>query len=310
MAQTAIELARSDIYDIARPAFAQALGDKPLNFEAEAGFAMQLLASNDYLLKTAMDDRQSLVDAVVNVAAIGISLNPAKKQAYLVPRRVGSARKVCLDISYMGLLDLVVQSGAIRWGQARLVHEKDLFEMVGVDKEPVHQFKPFGDRGAVVGGYCVVKTPDGDYLTDAMDVVEINNIRDRSESWKSGKSCPWRTDWGEMAKKTVIKRAYKTWPKTGNMERVEAAIQLLNETNGEGLAKPNAPAGPDITDTLAQVEKATSSPAVKAIWESVSKLLPATSDERAQVKAAVIARLGVIKTQTETIEPKEEAHAA
>jgi recombination protein RecT len=38
------------------------------------------------------------------VAAIGITLNPASKLAYLVPRD----GMVCLDISYMGLLHRAV----------------------------------------------------------------------------------------------------------------------------------------------------------------------------------------------------------
>lgn len=206
------------------------LADTSINFEREAGFAIQVLTASDYITKLAVNDRQSVVNAVTNIAAIGISLNPAKKQAYLVPRK----GKVCLDISYMGLIDLAVQSGSIMWAQADLVYSSDGFELVGFDKPPAHKRNPFApNRGDVVGVYVVVKTHSGDYLTTCMSKEEVDAIKNRSESVKSGKQSPWDTDYGEMAKKTVVKRAYKYWPKS---DRLDKAIHHLNTDGEEGLA--------------------------------------------------------------------------
>lgn len=220
----------SDYVYGAEATFQNVLVDRSINFEREAGFAIQILTSGDYIAKLASSDKQSVVNAVTNIAAIGISLNPAKKQAYLVPRK----GKICLDISYMGLIDLAVQAGSILWAQADLVYANDAFTLNGFDKPPTHSFNPFSkDRGDVVGAYVVVKTASGDYLTDCMSVEEINAIKNRSESVKAGKSSPWDTDYGEMAKKTVVKRAYKYWPKT---DRLDAAIHHLNTDGGEGLA--------------------------------------------------------------------------
>ncbi|KGM25277.1 recombinase RecT [Stenotrophomonas maltophilia] len=213
-----------------KDSFASVLSDRSINFDREAEFALQTLYSNDYAMKIAMQNRSSVIAAVVNIAAIGISLNPAKKQAYLVPRD----GKICLDISYMGLLDLAIESGSIRWGQAKLVYEKDLFELVGIDQQPIHKHAPFSrDRGEVIGAYVVVKTPEGDYLTECMDREDIDRIMGRSQSVRAGKSSPWKTDWHEMARKTVVKRGYKYWPKT---DRLDKAIHYLNTDGGEGLA--------------------------------------------------------------------------
>jgi recombination protein RecT len=215
----------------ARDDFSRVLVDRSISFERESGFAIQILQNNDYTMKIAMGDKTSLIAAITNIAAIGISLNPARKQAYLVPR----GGKICLDISYVGLLDIAIASGSIVWGQAELVRENDAFRKVGMDKQPVHEFEPFGkDRGAIVGGYVVVKLHNGDYLTTTMDIEEVFSIRDRSESWKK-KSGPWKTDEGEMIKKTVIRRAYKLWPKT---ERLDSAMNQLSE-NGERLVDIN-----------------------------------------------------------------------
>ena len=144
--------------------------------------------------------------SVTNVAAIGISLNPARKQAYLVPRD----QKVFLDISYIGLTDLATQSGSIVWAKAELVCEGDSFTMGEPGSMPKHAFNPFSkDRGDVVGAYVVAKTPGGEYLCEAMSIGDIHAIRDRSSAWRAykskGVSCPWVTDPGEMCKKTVIK---------------------------------------------------------------------------------------------------------
>lgn len=210
--------------------FTPALVDaKSVNWEKESQFAIQLFQANDYLAKTALNNQVSAQNAIINVAAIGISLNPALKHAYLVPRK----GKVCLDISYMGLMHLAMESGSILWGQAVIVHEKDDFKLTGLGNLPHHNYSPFGDRGKIVGAYCTIKTAHGDYLTEAMSIDDIYSIRSRSESYKRN-SGPWVTDEGEMIKKTVVKRANKYWPK---VERLSNAIEYLNTMNGEGIEK-------------------------------------------------------------------------
>src|SRR5690606_19073782 len=89
--------------------------------------------------------------------------------------------------------------------------------------------------------YVVVKTRDDDYLTPCMSSDGVYDVRNRSSAWKAGenkqKKCPWVTDEGEMIKKTVIKRAYKLWPKT---DRLDNAVHFLNTEGGEGLADIDA----------------------------------------------------------------------
>jgi recombination protein RecT len=149
------------------------------------------------------------------------------KHAYLVPRQ----GRVCLDISYMGLLHLAMESGSILWGQAVIVHQNDEFKLTGLGNLPIHNYEPFGDRGDIAGVYCTVKTAHGDFLTECMSIDDVYSIRARSESYKRN-SGPWLTDAGEMIKKTVVKRANKYWPK---VERLSNAIEYLNTVNGEGF---------------------------------------------------------------------------
>jgi recombination protein RecT len=164
-------------------------------------------------------------NAIINIAAIGISLNPALKHAYLVPRKVGQNMAVCLDISYQGLMHIAMQAGVIEWGQAKLVYANDDYENTGIDSAPIHKQKTFGDKGQVVGVYCTVKTKSGDYLTEEMDIEAIRKVQNTSKA----KTGPWTTWWDEMARKTVVKRAYKYWPK---VESVGQAIEVMNQHEG------------------------------------------------------------------------------
>lgn len=201
--------------------------DDKITFEKESQFAMQLMQKNEFLNKTAWSNQASLQNAIINVASIGISLNPAKKHAYLVPRD----KMVCLDISYIGLLHLAMSTGSILWGQCKLVRANDTYTNNGLDKPPTHISDTFGDRGDVIGGYCTVKTAQGDYLTDEMNIAEIKEIQNISQS-KNSSFSPWKKFWNEMARKTIVKRASKYWPQ---VDRLDEAIHILNTDSGEGI---------------------------------------------------------------------------
>lgn len=286
-----------------RKAFDLALCDKKIRFDAEAGFAMQIMRGNDYLAKIAMANPQSLRDAITNVAAIGISLNPAEKQAYLVPRKGA----ICLDISYMGLMDLATETGSIQWGQAQIVRKNDVFEMPAVGDRPSHKFNPFAtneERGEIIGVYVVVKTAEGDYLTHAMTIAAVYDIRDRSEAWKAfvnnnSKNCPWNTDPEEMIKKTCVKQASKYWPKN---PRLDKATHYLNTDGGEGLAEKDmgnaevVPANVDFEAHIKHIGSLLTKDALRTYWKACCAECSAAKDKVAyeKIKEAVLNQGGVI----------------
>lgn len=229
-----LQLIGNEIYAM-QAQFNSVLSDAQLNFDAEAGFAIQLMQANDYLMKTALSNKASLQNAVTNIGAIGISLNPARKQAYLVPRD----GKVCLDVSYRGMLHLAQQTGAVQWGQAKIVRLNDEFELVGIDQAPVHKYKAFDPveaRGGIVGAYVVVKTDGGDFLTHAMPIADVYKIRAGSSAWKAWESkkarCPWVTHEEAMILKTVVKQAATFWP---YRDRLQMAVHHADTEGGEGF---------------------------------------------------------------------------
>ena len=213
--------------DVAKDRFVSLSGNEK-TFQREALFAMQMLAKNDFSMSTANRNPGSVRMAMLNVASTGLTLNPANGYAYLVPRDGA----IVLDISYKGLIKIATDAGSITWARADLVHEADEFTYHGPAMIPDHKANPFKDRGEVIGAYCIAKTNEGDILTEVMDMAELEKIRSKSQAYAKKKSGPWAEWFGEMARKTVIKRASKTWPYTDRSEAVAHAIEIANESEG------------------------------------------------------------------------------
>lgn len=241
------------IIEDTKPLFQNALVIKEIKWEAESQFALQSLQKNDYLAKIASSNQASLQNAIINIAAIGVSLNPALKHAYLVPRD----NMVCLDISYMGLLHLAMESGAIVFGQARLVYSNDNYQNTGIDTAPIHQSNTFGDRGEIVGVYCTVKIPSGEYLTEEMNKEELDKIKATSKAKKGS----WQSWESEMMRKSVVKRASKYW---GHSKRMGAAIDNLNSFEGNE-APPEKVIEGEIVEYYPEDDFATNFP----VWENL-----------------------------------------
>jgi phage RecT family recombinase len=199
------------------------------NLTRETSFALQAVNSNSYL---AQATPSSVAKCVMNVAFTGLSLNPVLKYAYITPRRVNNAVEAVLMPSYIGLCKLIIDAGAVRNIYAYLVHDGDEFEPVfGTELGLIHKPK-FGKN--VTHVYAVAVLMDGSKQFEVMTVEDVNEIRERSDCYKSYKdgkarSCIWVSDYGEMAKKTVIKRLTKYLPKTDKWEVVAKAIEVDNQ---------------------------------------------------------------------------------
>jgi recombination protein RecT len=210
-------------------------------FNKEAGFAIQAFRQNDYLAKM---DKQSIKDAIVNVALTGLTLNPELKLGYLIPFK----GRLYFRSSYMGKREILLRSGMVRDVWSELVYEKDDFSVLnGTTRELKHELpeNPFEDRGKLVGGYWVAILQNGERPFGIMSKKEIDDISKRSESMKSGNLSPWKTDYEEMAKKTILNRAFKSLPKTGIsddcLRSMEADGQLDQEEQQDWIKRNTTP---------------------------------------------------------------------
>ena len=209
-------------------------GFSPERVKQELSFAMQIIKKSTQLQKCS---GESILTAVANISLIGLSLNPAAKEAYLIPRYNSSSKQLeaVLEPGYVGLVKLLTDAGSVTAMNCQAVKEGDLIEMdLANNKEPIkHKIDPKKPRGEMVGVYALATLINGDRQLEYMTLEEIEAIRGRSDSykaWKEGKvkSSTWETDFGEMARKTVIKRIYKYLPRTERMDKIDQAVQMDN----------------------------------------------------------------------------------
>jgi recombination protein RecT len=210
-----------------------------MNFEKESVFAIQQLQKNEYLQKCIIEAPETLAASIINVATTGLTLNPALGYAYLVPRKNKSKNRVecILDVSYRGLIHLLTLSGGVGSVSANIRYKGDQFD-IDLGTSPKITHKPMFATKEFVGVYAVAVLPNNTVQFDYMTKEEIDNIKLRSEMGKDDKGA-WKSDYGEMAKKTVIKRLSKYLPKNDTMLRAMEAIQLDNDNNGIDFEEEN-----------------------------------------------------------------------
>lgn len=156
--------------------------------------------------------QQSLLACIMTCAQLGLEPDQFLGQAYLVPfKDTKKGVTICTLIpGYRGYIALARRSGEVQTVSSHVVYERDTLELeYGVEDKLRHKPTMEGEPGNPIGAYCIFKYKDGSYSFDFMSVAEIEKIRARSKSANDG---PWATDWGEMAKKTVIKRHSKLAP--------------------------------------------------------------------------------------------------
>lgn len=159
-------------------------------------------------------DRMSLLRAIVSSASLGLEAGSALGEAYLVPywNKNTSKYDVELIIGYRGLVTLARRSGSIKSVDSRPVFEGERFEPhYGTDPKIIHvpDFSIARTPDNLVAVYTVWKLEDGGEQFDIMSKAEVEAIRTRSKAKDNG---PWKTDYIEMAKKTVTRRSVKMVP--------------------------------------------------------------------------------------------------
>ena len=171
---------------------------------------------------------QSFLGAMMTAAQLGVEPNTALGQAYLLPYRNKGVMECQFQLGYKGLLDLAYRSGEVSIIQAHVVYENDTFEYeLGLDPKLKH-VPATSKRGNPIAYYAMFKTKDGGYGFEVMSQEDVMAHAQRySKSYNYG---PWQTNFEEMAKKTVLKRALKYAPLKSEFVRETATDESIKTT--------------------------------------------------------------------------------
>jgi recombination protein RecT len=161
--------------------------------------------------KLAQCTPMSLLNAVMTCAELGLTPNNGLGSVYLIPY----GQECQLIIGYRGMCELARRSGQITTIEANVVRMGDEFKWeYGVETKFRH--RPKGDSaGEITHAWALARFRQGGHQLVVLTRGEIDAIRRRSKASGSG---PWVTDFGEMAKKTAVRRLCKMLPLTPDVE--------------------------------------------------------------------------------------------
>lgn len=176
-------------------------------------------------------DPISFLAAMMQSAQLGLEPNTPLGQAYLIP----FGNTVQFQIGYKGLLDLAHRTGQYKNVQAQIVYANDEFEIeYGLNPKLRHVPYMNGKRGEVIGYYGVYNLINGGQGFAYMTKQEVDNhARKFSKTYSKG---PWKTDFDEMAKKTVLKQVLKYAPMSTELQTATSTDEKVVD-NEEVKAK-------------------------------------------------------------------------
>ena len=154
----------------------------------------------------------SFLASMMNAAQLGLEPNTPLGQAYLIPFKNKGVMECQFQIGYKGLIDLAYRSGDVKTIMAQTVYENDVFEFeFGLEPRLKH-VPAKKDRGEPIWFYAVFKLVNGGEGFEVMSIDDVKkHARKYSQSYNSSFS-PWKNNFEEMAKKTVIKKVLKYAP--------------------------------------------------------------------------------------------------
>lgn len=180
------------------------LGDKK---KSDKFLATAIKVANDYKLSSC--NANSIIDACITVAQLGLDLSPTLSHAYIVPFK----SNVQLIVSARGYTALLARTG---WKiKTYIVNDSDDFEYVIDGFNETIKFTKNIDDEEETFKYAVAlaQSPDGTLYVEIMNKKQIEKHRKVSSNQKGAKPSGVWADWfDEMAKKTVLKKLVKSLP--------------------------------------------------------------------------------------------------
>jgi recombination protein RecT len=182
----------------------------------------------------------SFLSAMMTSAQLGLEPNTPLQQAYIIPYKNHGNYEAQFQIGYKGLIDLAYRSGQVKTIYAEAVHENDTFEYeLGLNPKLVH-VPADRNRGEVTHYYAVFKLVNGG---EGMFVASKDDILKHAEKYSKSyakDTSPWKSNFDEMAKKTVIKQVLKYAPLSTDFMSKLTADETIHKTISDDMTlEPN-----------------------------------------------------------------------
>ena len=165
----------------------------------------------------------SFLGAMMQSAQLGLEINTPLGQAYILPYRNKGTLEAQFQLGYKGLIDLAYRSGEVEVIQSHVVYEKDTFECEYGLEPKLRHIPADGDRGVPVKVYALFKTQNDGFGFEVMSMEDVKKHAQKYSQSYSSSFSPWKTNFEEMAKKTVLKKALKYAPMKSEFVRAVSA---------------------------------------------------------------------------------------
>lgn len=196
----------------------------------------------------------SIIRCVLGAAEVGLAIDGRLAHAVPYSNKVKQPDgreqwqdEAQLIVDYKGLIAVARRCKIIEDAYARVVYEKDQFRAWFEDGKDrlFHEITLDEYPGKPIGCYAVVVLPDSRTRFEFVPTAEINKVRQRSKSYASSKgpSGPWVTDYGEMMKKTVLRRVLKTYMDDPAIIRLMELDDDDDHADAEAAPRPAPPTG-------------------------------------------------------------------
>lgn len=202
--------------------------------DAWAKTAMLCIVDNPELLACMATSagKASLYHALRYAATTGLSLNPQEGKAALVPIQ----GKVHYWIEKGGMIDLVMETGAVKLIRANSVRSGDKFRLTETLDGDSYEFSPSPrNRGEIIGFFCAIRLRDGGSLVHWMSREEVEAHRDAYGKGLAKTDSAWRKSFEGMGIKTVIKMALRRIALPKEAERVIGAAEEAEAQEEEAI---------------------------------------------------------------------------
>jgi recombination protein RecT len=180
---------------------------------------------------------ETIMQAVLQGASMGLSFNPILSHCYMIPRKMSrddpnAGIVAYASPSYKGLSKICFDAsqGMIIQIRAEVVYQADKFRYLGPVDKPVHEpvlTDTHRTLALVKGAYAIVEYANGSYSCEYIDRTTLEAVRALSDNPNSMMYGKFFT---EGFKKIAIRRLTKTVQVQSI--RLEVATKVMNENEG------------------------------------------------------------------------------